>query len=130
MLRRSVNCPEHDTENGRGSQCPLSLSIGRTVTPFAPRLLSLTRCIIKSMRRVNCIMVRFKNAGKDIRADGSLDIPSFGVARDVLRRVDKAFAAFFRRVKAGQKAGYPRFRSRHRYDSITFPAYGAGCRVL
>ncbi len=66
---------------------------------------------------------------KGIRADGSLDIPNFGAARDILRRVDRAFAGFFRRMKVGEKAGYPRFRSRHRYDSITFPHYGNGCRL-
>lgn len=38
---------------------------------------------------------------------------------ETLTRVDRAFKAFFRRVKAGQKAGYPRFRSVRRYDSLT-----------
>jgi putative transposase len=39
--------------------------------------------------------------------------------QDVLQRVEWAFAAFFRRVRAGEKPGYPRFRSRDRYDSFT-----------
>lgn len=43
---------------------------------------------------------------------------------NVLKRVDLAFKAFFRRVKAGQKAGYPRFKSFHRYDSMTFRQIG------
>jgi putative transposase len=35
-------------------------------------------------------------------------------------RVNKTFAAFFARAKAGEKQpGYPRFRSRFRYDSLT-----------
>ncbi len=46
-----------------------------------------------------------------------------------MRRLDKAFAAFFRRVKAGAKPGYPRFRGRDRYDSVEFPAYGDGIRL-
>jgi putative transposase len=46
-----------------------------------------------------------------------------------LRRVDKTFKAFFRRVKAGLKAGYPRFKSSRRFDSYTFPSYGDGCRL-
>ncbi len=57
---------------------------------------------------------------KEIRASGDLAIPSQRVAKDVLRRVDRAFRAFFRRVKAGQAPGYPRFRSARRYDSLTF----------
>lgn len=39
-------------------------------------------------------------------------------------RVDLAFKAFFRRVKAGEKPGYPRFRGFDRYDSFTFPQSG------
>lgn len=46
------------------------------------------------------------------------------VLQDVLRRLDGAFDAFFRRVKAGEKAGFPRFRSRSRYNSFTFPHSG------
>jgi len=39
-------------------------------------------------------------------------------------RVDLAFKAFFRRVKAGEDPGYLRFRSFYRYDSFTFPQSG------
>ncbi|MER5918553.1 transposase, partial [Streptomyces sp. NPDC001982] len=39
-----------------------------------------------------------------------------------------AFAAFFRRVRAGQKAGYPRFRGVGRFDTVDFPKDGDGCR--
>lgn len=46
------------------------------------------------------------------------------VLQDVLRRLDKAFQTFFRRVKAGEKAGFPRFRSRKRYDSFTYSQSG------
>ncbi|PZS04943.1 MAG: transposase [Candidatus Chloroheliales bacterium] len=46
------------------------------------------------------------------------------VLQDVLRRADKAFQNFFRRVKHGEKASYPRFQGRGRYDSITYPQSG------
>jgi putative transposase len=46
------------------------------------------------------------------------------VLQDTLKRLDKAFEAFFRRLKSGDKAGFPRFRSRSRYDSLTFPQSG------
>ena len=42
------------------------------------------------------------------------------VLQDVTMRVDLAFQAFFRRVKAGEKAGYPRFKGKGWYDSITY----------
>src|SRR5256712_1276060 len=40
--------------------------------------------------------------------------------RGPLRRLERAYQAFFRRVKAGEKPGYPRFRSRRRSDSLTW----------
>ncbi len=40
------------------------------------------------------------------------------VARGVLRRLDRAMNAFFRRVKAGQKPGFPRFRPVSRFQCI------------
>lgn len=47
------------------------------------------------------------------------------VLQDVLRRLDKAFQNFFRRVKERkEKAGFPRFRSRKRYDSFTYAQSG------
>lgn len=46
------------------------------------------------------------------------------VVQDAVKRVDLAFAAFFRRCEAGEKPGYPRFRSRFRYDSLTFKQFG------
>lgn len=46
------------------------------------------------------------------------------VLQNVQVRVDLAFKAFFRRVKAGETPGYPRFKSFGRYDSITYPQHG------
>src|ERR671938_920598 len=51
------------------------------------------------------------------------------VLQDVIQRVDRAFAAFFRRVRAGEKPGYPRFRSRERYDSFCYPQAPSGCKL-
>lgn len=44
--------------------------------------------------------------------------------QDACTRVDLAFQHFFRRVKAGKKPGYPRFRGKDYYDSFTFPQGG------
>lgn len=51
------------------------------------------------------------------------------VLQDVLHRVDRAFQAFFRRVKAGKKPGYPRFKGRGWYDSFTSPQWGNGAKL-
>ena len=81
------------------------------------------------MQRTSISYYDQANQLKAIRADGSLSLANFSACQDVLRRVDKTFKAFFGRVKAGRKAGFPRFRSRRRYDSLTFPSYGDGCRL-
>ena len=55
---------------------------------------------------------------------------NFSSAQATMRRLDKAYANFFRRVKAGsQKPGFPRFKGRDRFDSIEFPAYRDGIRL-
>src|SRR5712691_2978361 len=51
------------------------------------------------------------------------------VLQNVAVRIDLAFKAFFRRCKAGENPGYPRFRGCGRYDSMTFPQYGNGCQL-
>lgn len=56
----------------------------------------------------------------------SLSIVYSQVLQDVQRRVDKAFKGFFYRVKNGETPGYPRFKSKGRYHSITYPQFGFG----
>lgn len=51
------------------------------------------------------------------------------VLQNVAVRIDLAFQAFFHRVRAGEKPGYPRFRGKGRYDSITFPQVPVGCKL-
>ncbi|HET8909599.1 MAG TPA: transposase [Ktedonobacterales bacterium] len=51
------------------------------------------------------------------------------VLQDVVLRVDRAFQAFFRRVKAGETPGYPRFHGRDRFNSFTYPQYDNGARL-
>jgi putative transposase len=53
---------------------------------------------------------------------------SFSSQQATLRRLDKAFAAFFRRVKDGQTPGYPRFKGVGHFDTVVFPKDGDGCR--
>jgi len=46
------------------------------------------------------------------------------VLQNVAVRVELAFQAFFRRVKAGEQPGYPRLKGNGQYDSITYPQAG------
>jgi putative transposase len=45
-----------------------------------------------------------------------------------LRKLDKAFSAFFRRLKVGETPGYPRYKGRDRLKSIEY-TYGDGCKL-
>src|SRR5437879_2909792 len=49
----------------------------------------------------------------------SLNTVHSQVLQNVAVRIDLAFKAFFRRCKAGEEPGYPRFRGWGRYDSMT-----------
>jgi putative transposase len=49
--------------------------------------------------------------------------------QDVIQRVDRAFQAFFRRVKNGETPGYPRFQGRNRYNSFTYPQFENGTHL-
>ncbi len=55
---------------------------------------------------------------------------NFSSAQATMRRLDQAFQAFFRRLRRGQTPGYPRFKAGRRFDSVEFPAYGDGIRLL
>ena len=55
---------------------------------------------------------------------------NFSSAQATMRRLDKAYANFFRRVKEGTgRPGFPRFKGWDRFDSIEFPAYRDGIRL-
>jgi putative transposase len=59
---------------------------------------------------------------KDVRPEYN-DIHS-QVLQDVLTRLDRAFQAFFRRIREGQTPGYPRFQGSNRYNSFTYKQVG------
>jgi putative transposase len=69
---------------------------------------------------------RLKEARK---RDPYLARTNFSSTQATLRRLDRSFKAFFRRVKAGEVPGYPRFKGRERFRLVEFPSYGDGCRL-
>jgi putative transposase len=69
------------------------------------------------------------NQLKDIRSfDDDVAGCNFSSLQQTLRRLDKAFEAFFRRVKAGEKPGYPRFKGQGWFKSVCY-VYGDGIRL-
>jgi len=53
---------------------------------------------------------------------------NYSSVQQTLRRLDKAFQAFFRRLKAGEKPGYPRFKGKGHFKSVCY-VYGDGLRL-
>jgi len=51
--------------------------------------------------------------------------------QDAITRLDRAFSAFFRRCKDGEKPGYPRFKGREQYRTFTFKdaSHNNGVRI-
>ena len=98
------------------------------------RLLGLCRSLyntaleqrITAWQRVRVTLSRYRQEAelKDIRAA----FPEYAaihshVLQDVLARLDKTYQAFFRRLKAGEKAGFPRYQGRDRYHSFSYKEF-------
>jgi putative transposase len=53
---------------------------------------------------------------------------SFSSQQATLRRLNRTFTAFFRRLKGSKKPGYPRFKGKGRFDTVEWPKDGDGAR--
>jgi len=77
--------------------------------------------------------LRYLDQAKELKAardaDPTLSLLNYSCCQDVLRRLHKAFDAFFRRCRSGDTPGYPRFKSRDRFSSVTFPKHGDGIKL-
>ncbi|MBB6347436.1 RNA-guided endonuclease InsQ/TnpB family protein [Nonomuraea muscovyensis] len=114
--------------------------------PTAKQSAALTQCLEDHRQLYNAALehrrTSYGKAGVTIRyGDQSAELKeirkedpdgqgrwSAGSQQQTLRRLDKAFAAFFRRAKARQKAGYPRFKGRGWFDTVQWPAVKNGAR--
>jgi putative transposase len=74
-------------------------------------------------RKTGCSLSRYAQC-KDLTelraADGEFSSVPAVVLRSALCRLQRAFDGFFRRMKRGEKPGYPRFKGRGHYDSFVF----------
>jgi putative transposase len=87
----------------------------------------------KTSYEVECISRSYEDQAAMLVAekkDGNFTSVFSQVLQDVLRRLDKAFKAFFRRVKSGEKPGYPRFKGAGWYKSFTYPQAGFKIKAL
>jgi putative transposase len=114
--------------------------------PTIPQTVSLTACLDAHRDLYNAALqerrdayrhpsktsVRYGDQSAQLKAVRAADETqsrwSFSSQQATLRRLDKAFAAFFRRVKAGDAPGYPRFKGRNWFDTVEWPKDRDGCR--
>lgn len=62
---------------------------------------------------------------RELRRAGLLDAgANFWSQQAVLRQLDRAFTAFFARLRRGEKPGYPRFKSVRRFDTLSWTMKG------
>jgi putative transposase len=87
---------------------------------------------IIAWQRVRVSVSRFQQEAelKDIQAN----FPDYAAThshalQDALARLDKTYQAFFRRVRAGEKAGFPRYQGHDRYHSFTYKEFGNGATL-
>jgi putative transposase len=66
--------------------------------------------------------------GAKLRSDYAKAVHSH-ILQVAIADLDKAFQAFFRRVKAGEKPGYPRFKGKNRFDSFGLKELGNGFKL-
>lgn len=83
--------------------------------------------------RIHGVSISFTDQSAQLsdirRADpGGQERWSFNSQQATLRRLNRAFEAFFRRVKTGQRPGFPRFKSVDRFDTVEWPRDRDGCR--
>lgn len=112
--------------------------------PTARQHLALSRCLASHRELYNAALQERRDAWRlrgiaisyadqsaqlkeirRVRPDAA--VWSFSSQQATLRRLNGAFAGVFRRVKAGEAPGYPRFKPAHRFDSVEWPKDGDGC---
>lgn len=77
-------------------------------------------------RRVSINYYDQANQLKEIRGiRDDMAALNFSSCQQTLRQVNKSFDGFFRRIRSGQTPGYPRFKSRKRFNSVVF-VFGDG----
>src|SRR3990167_2247904 len=63
------------------------------------------------------------------KGNQNLSLCNYSSLQQTLRRLNKSFKTFFRRIKAGEKAGYPRFKPSDRFNTINYATLNDGCQI-
>jgi putative transposase len=88
------------------------------------------RSFVYQRRRVSVSRYQQEAELKDIRAETPENAAIHShVLQDVLACLDKTYQAFFRRLRPGEKAGFPLYQADTRYYSFTYKEFGNGARL-
>lgn len=84
--------------------------------------------------RLSGVSVTYQQQAKDL-TDLRAELPEYKdlnaqSSQNTLKRLDRAFQGFFRRLKQGEKAGFPRFKSIKRYSGWGYNTHGDGWRLF
>lgn len=89
-------------------------------------------------QRITCFKyynkyISYNTQAKDLKEirefDKNLSQCNCASLQQTLRRLDKAYQSFFRRVKKGDTPGFPRFKARDRFNTIQYAIFGDGCSI-
>ncbi len=80
----------------------------------------LYNCALEQRRSQRINVYEQKRQLTDVRTEPEFASVHVHVLQNVLFKLDRAFKAFFRRCKSGEKPGFPRFKNKDRFDSFAF----------
>jgi putative transposase len=111
-----------------GEQAEAMTSLLETHRRLYNIALAERKCVYKAEQRT----VTYKEQSAKLKTERKSNLYpalcNFSSCQRTLKRLDRAFAAFFRRVKSGDKPGFPRFRGFGRFDSVDF-TIGDGAKL-
>ena len=97
----------------------------------AVNALAERKCLYEAQGRTVAYREQSAKLKVERKTNPYLTLCNFSSCQRTLKRLDRAFQAFFRRAQAGETAGCPRFQGRTRYHSFTYPQIGEhGCARL
>jgi len=91
--------------------------------------LAQRKCACQIEQRTLTYLEQSAQLKTERRINPHLALANFSSCQRTLKRLHRAFQAFFRRVKSGEKPGYPRFRGYGRFDTVEFTG-GDGARLI
>ncbi len=70
-----------------------------------------------------------KSEIKKLKTEGKFETSNYSSLQQTVRRLDKAYQSFFRRIKTGGSPGFPRFKNADRFRTIEYGKRGDGNQI-